>query len=195
MAQLRNARSVRTHAALVDAVRAELERSGKFTAPAVAQRAGCSQATFYVHFATKDDALADAFAATLEDLLELICHHLDPARLETESLDDVLSGLVESLVGYFRRGQLLWRAALARVRESKAIRDVYRRADRAGLSAVRRFIRAGQRAGQVRAADVDALAAATVVIAQGLNNPHALRPRSGGAGDFISEALAAMLRP
>lgn len=194
MALLRNSRSIRTRTALVGAVRSELEQSGQFTAPEVARRAGCSEATFYTHFATKDDALAEAFAATLDELLDLIGRQLDPGRLETESVDVVLAGLVDGLVRYFRRGQLLWRAALARLRESDAIRQVYRRADREGLSTVRQFIEAGQRGGQIRAGDAGALAAATVVIAQGLNNPHALRPGSGEAGRFVAEALAAMLR-
>ena len=47
----------RTRLRLVDAVRAEIEATGGFTAEHVARRAETSPATFYNHFESKDDLI------------------------------------------------------------------------------------------------------------------------------------------
>ena len=145
-----NARSVRTRRALVDAVRAELEQKGSFQAEGVVVRAECSVATFYGHFPTKDDALAEAFESSLEELLALSERWLDAGRLSGTALEALVGGFTDELVSYFRRSSLLWRAALGRMAESRRVRSVYQKADRRSLAAAQRFVSEGQEAGLIR---------------------------------------------
>lgn len=189
-----NARSARTRRALVGAVRVELERRGAFQAEGVVERAECSVATFYGHFPTKDDALAEAFESSLDDLLTLCERWLDASCLGDATLDQLLGGFTDDLVSYFRRSSLLWRAALGRMAESRRVRSVYQRADRRSLETVQRFVLVGQEAGLIRAGDARRLASALVVIAQGLHNPHLLRPGADvGIRSEVANAMVALL--
>lgn len=186
-----NARSLRTRRALVDAVRVELEQQGAFQAEGVVARARCSVATFYGHFPTKDDALAEAFESSLEELLALCERWLDASRLEGSTLERLLGGFTDELVSYFRRSSLLWRAALGRMAESRRVRAVYRGADRRSLETAHLFVCGGQELGIVRSGDPRRLASALVVVAQGLHNPHLLRP--GADVGIRSEVAGAMV--
>ena len=189
-----NARSLRTRRALVDAVRAELEQQGTFQAEAVVSRAECSVATFYGHFPTKDDALAEAFESSLEELLELCTRWLAVERLKGRSLTSVISRFTDELVTYFRRSSLLWRAALGRMAESRRVRGVYRQADRQSLEVAQQFVRSGQELGVIRSGDARRLASALVVVSQGLHNPHLLRPGADvGIRSEVARAMVAVL--
>ncbi len=196
--EARTARSRRTREALVDAVLAELRDSGSFTAGPVAARAGCSAATFYAHFPTKDDALAEAFGAVLDELVDRsasrfavgpgIVHPLTGTRGPTRFWLDVVDDLVE----FFGREHLVFRSALARLPEHRPLRQSYRRAERHMLEVLRRFVVAGQADGVVPCGDPDQLATTLLVVAQGCNNPRLLRaPAAVRTG--IARAMAAVI--
>lgn len=191
-----NARSLRTRRALVEAVRVELQERGSFQAEGVVARAECSVATFYGHFPTKDDALAEAFESSLETLLALCDEWLDDGRLRNARLDQVLSGFADELVSYFRRSSLLWRAALGRMAESRRVRSVYRQADRRSLESAQRFVAGGQQRDMIRAGEARVLASALVVIAQGMHNVHLLRPGADvRIRAEVARAMTALLAP
>lgn len=174
----------------------ELQERGSFQAEGVVARAECSVATFYGHFPTKDDALAEAFESSLEALLTLCEEWLDDGRLRDARLDQVLTGFADELVSYFRGSSLLWRAALGRMAESRRVRSVYRQADRRSLESAQRFVAGGQQRGVIRAGEARVLASALVVIAQGMHNVHLLRPGADvRIRAEVARAMVALLAP
>ena len=62
----------RTRQKLVNAVRDEVNSSGDFNAELIAHRASISPATFYNHFATKDQALLAAYENVMDSLVDLL---------------------------------------------------------------------------------------------------------------------------
>ena len=191
----RTERSRRTRAALVAGVRDELRASGTFTADTVAARAGCSVATFYSHFATKDDALASAFELVLVDLAEVIESTLTVEALAGDGLDVAVGSWIDRQVEFFRDESLVFRAALARLPFHRGIRHAYREAERVALHHLVEVITAGQSHGVIRSGEPAELAEAFLVLSQGLNNPHAIRPDAQPLRPHLRRALVAALAP
>ena len=191
----RTERSRRTRAALVAGVREELRQTGAFTADTVAERAGCSPATFYGHFATKDDALASAFELVLVELATVPEQTLTVVALQRDGLDHTIDAWVNRQVAFFRDESLVFRAALARLPFHRGIRHAYREAERVALHQLVGFVAAGQSLGLIRPDDPDQLAEAFLVLSQGLNNPHALRPEAAHVRTHLGRALVASLEP
>ena len=190
----RTARSRRTRGALVDAVRVELQATGSFTADLVAARAGCSTATFYSHFATKDDALVAAFDLVLHDLAEQTTQLFTTSRLK-DGLDGAIAELVDRQAAFFRKESLVFRAALARLPESRDLRNVYRQAEVANLEHLRSVVSDAQSLGLIRVAPADLLAEAILVLAQGINNPRLLPPAAGNLRSEITTAILSIIGP
>ncbi|MEO1061789.1 MAG: TetR/AcrR family transcriptional regulator [Actinomycetota bacterium] len=179
----KTARSRRTRTALVAAVHDRLAADGAFTAEEVAADAGCTPATFWAHFGTKDDAVAAAFETALDDLV----------ALTTELFEDAIpadvgrwaDAVTDRLIGYFAERALLYRAAIARFPEHRGLRRSYRDAE--------------QRAEEIIAAALGPErdrndAVAVLVFCQGLNNPGLLR--SGPASRVrrrLADALATLV--
>ncbi|MEO0494746.1 MAG: TetR/AcrR family transcriptional regulator [Actinomycetota bacterium] len=189
------ARSRRTRAALVAAVRAELRRSGGFTAETVAERAGCSGATFYSHFGTKDDALTAAFALTLDDLVGGLVERLTVDSL-TDDVAGTVAGFVEWQADFFRVESLVFRTALSRLPSHRPLRHSFRDADRRAVDHLTTVLTAGRDRGVVRH-DIDPtdLAEAFLVAGQGVNNPRALRPAAAPVRAALAGSISAMLVP
>ncbi len=171
----------RTRLRLVEAVRAEIERGGGFTAEQVARRAETSPATFYNHFASKDDALAAGFAAVMDDLVALVESRLRIERLLDAGLDDFAGDWVLACAAFFRANSATLRAAQARVAGSDELRRIYREHEDAALAHYVRFVTLAQRAHAVRAGDAEAMARAFMIQNQGLNHPMVLRLEPGDA--------------
>lgn len=191
----RTERSRRTRAALVAGVRDELRQTGTFTADTAADRAGCSVATFYSHFATKDDALASAFELVLVDLAAVIDTTLTNDALTSMGLDAAVEAWIERQVAFFRDESLVFRTALARLPFHRGIRHAYREAERVAMRHLVAVITGGQADGLVRAGEPEHLAEGFLVLSQGLNNPHALRPDAGPIRAHLHRALVAALAP
>ncbi len=191
----RTERSRRTRAALVAAVRDELRLHGTFTADAVADRAGCSVATFYGHFATKDDALASAFELVLIDLADTVDATLTLDLGAGVALEPAVAGWIDRQVAFFRDESLVFRAALARLPFHRGIRHAYREAERVAMGHLETVVAAGQAAGVIRPGSARPLAEAFLVLSQGLNNPHALRPDADELRGHLQRALVAALAP
>jgi AcrR family transcriptional regulator len=184
----------RTYDALVAATRRVIASTGTFSAETVGERAGMSQATFYSYFPTKDDALAAAFDLVLTDLDAAGAHALDVERLLDTDLRTVLSEAVAAVLDVFRDNALVFRLALVRLPEAKAIRDVFRRRERDGYQILRRFVELGQKAGAIRRSNTDRLTTTLLVTLQGLNNPILLRRRKDQpALDDIVSMLVGLL--
>lgn len=191
----RTARSRRTRQALVDAVRAELRATGSFNADLVSSRAGCSPATFYSHFATKDDALVGAFDLVLDDLVDHTTGLFSSERLEADGLEATIARLVDRQAAFFRRESLVFRAALARLPERRDLRNSYRRAEAANLAHLQAVIADAQQRRMIRRAPPDLLAEALMVLAQGINNPRLLALTAGDLRAAIASAIVSVLRP
>ena len=182
----RTARSRRTRAALVTAVHAELRASGTCTAERVAAAAGCSEATYYAHFPTKDDAVAEAFGVALGALDDLSRRVFVRDELQRDGPVSVGARVERELVRYFRTESLVFRAALARLPEHRGIRERYRETERAVIEHLHEVLGPGP--------DRDARAEATLVISQGVNNPRLLRaPAADPVHARVAAALAAAL--
>jgi AcrR family transcriptional regulator len=182
----RTARSRRTRAALVAAVHAELRSSVTCTAERVAAVAGCSEATYYAHFPTKDDAVAEAFGAALDALDELSRRIFVREELRREGPAAVATRVERELVRYFRGESLVFRAALARLPEHRGIRERYRQTERTAIAHLHAVLEPGP--------DLASRAEAALVISQGVNNPRLLRaPAADPVHAHVATALATVL--
>ncbi len=149
------------------AVREQLQATGEFTADTVAERADCSPATFYGHFATKDDALTAAFELVLIEMFEMLRDTVTAERIERGETELMIGDFVTVQARVFRVDSLVFRAALARLPFHKNLRRLYREAERVSLEHL--ALTLGDKA----------IAERFLVMSQGLNNPRALPPKAG----------------
>ena len=177
----RTARSRRTRAALVAAVRDELRSTGSFTAETVAERAECSPATFYGHFATKDDALTAAFELVLVEMFEMLRESINEEGLDSDNVESMISEFVEQQTMVFRTESLVFRTAISRLPAHKALRHLYREAERVSLEHLA-FVLGDKE-----------LAEQFLVMSQGLNNPRALRADAGHIRSDFTRSLTDMI--
>ena len=180
-------RAERTREVLIDATVAALREDGSFTTEQVAGMAGVSVATVYNRVPEgRDGLLAGALDRALARLVAVTAAALDVEHLLDDGLECVMGALVDGLVKVFDEEELVLRAALARLSESRLLRDSYRHREAEARELNRRFVELGQSAGRIGAGDPYELADALVVLGQGLNNPVLL-------GHDDSPALAALL--
>jgi AcrR family transcriptional regulator len=172
-------KTARTRLRLVEAVRAEIEHAGGFTAEQVARRAETSPATFYNHFPSKDEALAAGFAAVMDDLVAHVETHLHIERLLDAGLDRFAADWVLACVDFFRANSATLRAAQARMSASDELRRSFRAHEAAALALYVRFVELGQRARTVRAGDAEAIARALMIQNEGWNHPAVLKLTPG----------------
>ena len=165
-------RAERTREALIDATVAALREDGNFTTEQVADAAGVSVATVYNRVPEgRDGLLAAALDRALARLVAVTAGALEVERLLDDGLECVVGALVDGLVEVFDGEALVLRSALARLPESRLLRDSYRHREAEARELNRRFVELGQAAGRIGAGDPDELADALVVLCQGLNNP------------------------
>jgi AcrR family transcriptional regulator len=188
-------RSRQTRRTLVEAARAVVRRTGSLSPEAVAAEAGVAPATFYLHFANKDEALAATFDAVLEDLHTTTAAALDLERLLSEGLEQVVRDLARGVVKGFRRDAGVVRLAISRLPEATPVQQVYRDREDATLAMLTGFVRSGARAGRIRAGDPATIAGALLVSVQGYQNPLLLQSGSSAVFDELVRMLLALLRP
>jgi AcrR family transcriptional regulator len=192
--EARTARSRRTRAALVAAVRDELRHQGHFTGEAVAQRAGCSPATYYVHLPTKDDALAAAFDLVLDDLDALAERLFDVERLTRRGLEAWSREVVDETVQLFATESLVFRVALSRLREHDGLRRSYRSTEQRVLARIGALLTEAAARDLAGHGQVEARAEAVLVLTQALNNPRLLRrPRPRPVLDQLAAGLRSLV--
>ncbi|MCP4962374.1 MAG: TetR/AcrR family transcriptional regulator [Actinomycetia bacterium] len=164
-------RAQRTRTELSRAVHGQLASTGVLDVAAATEAAGVSQATFYSHFGTHDDALAAALDIGLTNVISTTENLIQVEILLDRGLADVVSQLVDDLVAAFRVESLVLRSALARLPQSRELRDVYRSHQATSREHLERHLGLAQKAGLVRRTDPAQLATTLVVLTQGLNNP------------------------
>ena len=189
----RPTKAERTRATLAAATRDELAATGAFTAERVAARAGTSPATFYAHFPTKDEALVAAFGLVLDELVSRTNAVLGIERLLDDGLSATCAALVTELVGVFSADALVFRVALARLHDSRALRELYRRSEAASLDHLEQFVLRGQAAGLLTGGSAGQVAELVLVLCQGVNNPRLLRARRNRADRALTDGWAAAL--
>ena len=189
-------RSERTRRILVDATVDRLRSDGAFTAEQVAADAGVSVATIYNRFPEGRDGLLGAAFDRALDRVVAAGAVLTVERLLDDGLEATLRAMVDGLVAVFADEVLVMRAGLARLPESRVLRESYRRHEADARSRNHRFVQLGQAAGRIVDGDTDELADVLVVLGQGLNNPVLLGSvRRGRLVGHMTAALVAILEP
>lgn len=161
----------RTRQGLVEATYEEISETGSFTAERVARRAGTSVATFYVYLPTKDAGLTAAFKRVMQELVEVVESQLDVEPLLEYGLEKVVASFIEASVAFFSTRSLVLRCGLAKLPESRDLRNVYREYESVAYEHFTRFVALGQAAGRIRSGSGPELARTFMVLSQGLNNP------------------------
>ena len=189
-------RSERTRRVVVDATVARLRSEGAFTVEQVATDVGVSVATIYNRFPEgRDGLLAAAFDSVLD---RLVCAGavLTVEHLLDHGLEATLRAMVDGLVEVFTDEALVMRSALARLPESRVLRESYRVHEADARSRNHRFVQLGQAAGRITDGDTAELADVIVVMGQGLNNPVLLgSPQRDRLAGHLASALVAVLEP
>ena len=183
-----------TYDSIVEATRSELRRR-TLSPEAIAERARVSPATFYTYFSSKDEVLAVALHAALSERFERLHAVLSIENLLDEGLAAVAERVVEVTVGSYRKDAGTIQLAVIRSEESKAIDGVLNHWLMTTLEDLRRFIRLGQRAGQLRDGDVDRMATAMLISIQGYKSPLVLESSDDALVCELSSMLTALLRP
>lgn len=177
-------------------MREEIGTRGSFSAEGVSQRAGVSTATFYNHFATKDEALTAAYEQLMDELVEMVS---DNCRIEV-LLDIGLYVLMERWIlraaEFFRHNAPLFRVAQAAIERSKPMRDVFRQHEASVIELYRRFIERGQAASLIRQEDPEAMARVVAVVSEAWNHPLVQRLEPGNAFHrALTGSIVRMLSP
>ena len=189
-------RSERTRRVVVDATVARLRSEGAFTVEQVAADVGVSVATIYNRFPEgRDGLLAAAFDTALDRLVSAAAV-LTVEHLLDHGLQATIRAMVDGLVAVFTDEALVMRSALARLPESRVLRESYRRHEADARSRNHRFVQLGQAAGRIADEDTAELADVLVVMGQGLNNPVLLgSPQRDRLAGHLTSALVAVLEP
>ncbi len=189
-------RSERTRRVVVDATVVRLRSEGAFTVEQVAADVGVSVATIYNRFPEgRDGLLAAAFDSALGRLVSAGAV-LTVEHLLDHGLEATVRAMVDGLVAVFTDEALVMRSALARLPESRVLRESYRRHEADARSRNHRFVQLGQAAGRIADEDTAELADVLVVMGQGLNNPALLgSSHRGRLVEHLTAALVAILEP
>jgi AcrR family transcriptional regulator len=189
-------RSERTRRVVVDATVARLRSEGAFTVEQVAADVGVSVATIYNRFPEgRDGLLAAAFDTALDRLVSAGAV-LTVEHLLDHGLQATIRAMVDGLVAVFTDEALVMRSALARLPESRVLRESYRRHEADARSRNHRFVQLGQAAGRIADEDTAELADVLVVMGQGLNNPVLLgSSHRARLVDHLTAAIVAVLEP
>jgi AcrR family transcriptional regulator len=163
----------------------------------VATDAGLSVATIYNRFPDgRDGLLAAAFDRSLDRVVGASVETLTVENLLDNGLNSTMCTLVEELADIFADEALVMRVALARLPESRLLRETYRRHEEIARQANRRFIELGQIANQISDGDPDELADLLIVLGQGINNPLVLGAKDRGQlCDRLAAAMVSALSP
>lgn len=186
----------RTHDALLDALERCLAAGGypAATSTAVAAEAGVSTGTFYTYFDDRHTALAAAFARRLRQLVAAVEAELAIESLLDDGLRAVLERAVDAVLDEYRQHAATYRAALAQLPSSAALRETYWRAHEVSERTLTTFLRRAQSAGRVREqADPRILALTLLVVVQAANNPLLLADPDAEQTRAIRGELIALL--
>lgn len=189
------ARSRRTRANLASAAHAYLAEHGTVCAEATAESAGVSNATFYSHFATHDDAIAAALDITLTAVVGVAERLFHIEALIENGLSTVIDDLIVEMHRVFRRESLVLRTALARLPSHQPTRAIYRSHEARSLEHLTRQIELGQKAGILRHGECNRRATTVLVFLQGLHNPLLASPIDAEVAADLHRAIYAVLDP
>ncbi|MEP5764858.1 MAG: TetR/AcrR family transcriptional regulator [Halieaceae bacterium] len=186
----------RTRQRLLQAIREEAQASGNFSAEQVAARAGISTATFYNHFATKDEALLAAGEGLLGEMLDMVREQCSIEKLLDQGLYDFAYAWLERAIPIFSNDASLLRLLGAATERSDDLKALARRHQESLLEVYARFIELGQAASVVRPGDKDVIARVLLVTAESWNHPLMQRLEPGSAFHHeMSQTLARILAP
>lgn len=185
----------RTRSKLVDAIREEIVVTGSFSAESVATRAGIATATFYNHFATKDEALSAAYEQLMGDLVALVQQQCEIENLLDLGLSDLVENWVADTANFFKHNAALFRIAQAAIERSKPMRDLFRDHESQVTESYRQFIERGQAASLIRDGHPAVMAKVLTVFSESLNHPLVQRIETGDEfHQEIADAIAGILR-
>jgi len=188
-------RSRRTRASLVASAHASIAQAGDLSPERVARAAGVATATFYAHFASKDEAIAAVLDLALTDVNGRGTQVLTIEHLLDHGLHATIRSALTGGVAGFREQHRVFRLALSRLPHDRSIRDVYRRHEQEAHTTLRRFLELAAAAGQIRRGELDAMTSVLLVTLQGLNNPLLRRPEGEELLDELTRQVTGWLHP
>lgn len=180
----------RTRRRFVSAIRSELAETGVLSPGSVSKRAQTSPATFYNHFRSREAALASAFEAAMDDLLEIVSRGLRVELLLAQGLADFCTGWARACAGFFRDNATLLAVAQAEAPASESLRRTFASRQQEALDRYVQFVELGQRAGMIRAGEPQAIAQLLLVTNQSWNHPFL---REAAPGDALHEEMAQVM--
>jgi AcrR family transcriptional regulator len=186
-------RSRRTRASLVASAHASIAATGDLSPERVARDAGVATATFYAHFASKDEAIAASLDLALTDVNGRGTRVLTIEHLLDHGLDATVRAALTGGVAGFREQHRVFRLALSRLPHDRSIRDVYRHHEQDAHRTLRRFLELASAADQIRSGDLDAMTSVLLVTLQGLNNPLLRRPEGEELIDELTRQVTGWL--
>ena len=186
----------RTRRRFVSAIRSELAETGVLSPVSVSKRAQTSPATFYNHFRSRQAALASAFEAAMDDLLEIVSQGLRVELLLAQGLSEFCAGWAQTCAGFFRDNATLLLVAQAEAPASEALRRTFARRQQESLDRYVQFVTLGQRAGMIRAGDPQAIAQLLLVTNQSWNHPFLRHAAPGDAQHLeMAQLMVRFLAP
>ena len=186
----------RTRQKLVNAVRDEVNSSGDFNAELIAHRASISPATFYNHFATKDQALLAAYENVMDSLVDLVASRCRIEKLLDEGMHNFMENWVLSTAAFFSENVALFRLAQAAFGRSKDMRTLFREHEAAVMEHYRRFIELGQAAKAIRDGDQQSMAQMLTIFAESWHHSLVQNLKPGDAlHEELTQSLVRMLTP
>ncbi len=194
--QLFQGKTQRTRHKLVDAIREEIAATGSFSAESVAGRAGIATATFYNHFATKDEALSAAYEQLMGDVVAMVRAQCEIEKLLDLGLNAVVASWVLDTATFFKYNDALFRMAQAAIERSKRMRDLFREHEVLVIRCYQCFIERGQAASLICAGDPAVMAQVLTVVSESWNHPLVQRIEAGGEfHKALSSVVTGLLRP
>jgi len=191
----RDGRRGRTRSSLLTAAHASIAATGDLSPERVAGDAKVSTATFYTHFASKDEAIAAILDVALADVNGRGTQVLTIEHLLDHGLEATIRAALTGGIAGFREQHRVFRLALSRLPHARSIRDVYRRHEQEAHANLRRFLQLATAADQIRPGDLDAMTAVLLVTLQGLNNPLLRRPEGEELLDELTRQVTGWLQP
>lgn len=192
---LKSGKRGRTRASLVASAHASIAASGDLSPEQVAKSAGVATATFYTHFASKDEAIAAVLDLALTDVNGRGTQVLTIEHLLDHGLEPTIRAALTGGVAGFREQHRVFRLALSRLPHDRSIRDVYRHHEQVAHTTLRRFLELATAADRIRDGDLDDMTSVLLVTLQGLNNPLLRRPDGEQLLDELTRQVTGWLSP
>lgn len=189
-------RSKRTRSALAQAVHQQLSNDGLLDVRSATAAAGVSEATFYAHFASHDNAIAAALDLALVQIVGVAELHFGVDEIRRIGLEAHVGQLVIKSHAVFAAEGSVLRTSLARLSHHREIGEVYLRHEIRSHEHICAEIELAQAEGLITHGRPEPRATALLVLLQGINNPLLTRRELDHVvAERLVRSIVALLEP